>query len=88
MITQSQVIGNQERKDAGLVMKTSYTKKGLKTQPPGTLSSKLAEKATERRCTSSWDCGTETSPLQCLELKQVLQLLRRKCQNYRVMQGL
>lgn len=36
MITQLHVIGNQERKHTGLVMKTSYTKKGLKTQPPGT----------------------------------------------------
>ena len=81
MITQSQIIGNQERKHAGLVLKTSYTKKGLKTQPPGTLSSKLSEKATERRCTSRWDCGTEKSPLQFPELKQVLQLLRRKGQS-------
>lgn len=45
MISQLQVMGNQERKHTELVMKTSYTKKGLKTQPPGTLPSGLAEKA-------------------------------------------
>lgn len=45
MISQLQVIGNQERKHTGLIMKTSHTKKGLKTRSPGTLPSGLAEKA-------------------------------------------
>lgn len=45
MIPQLQVIGNQERTHTGLVMKTSYTKKGLELQPPATLPSGLPEKA-------------------------------------------
>lgn len=45
MKSQLQVIGNQERTHTGLVMKTSYTKKGLEIQSPATLPSGLPEKA-------------------------------------------
>lgn len=62
MISQLQVIGNQERKHTGLVMKTSYTEKGLKTQPPGTLPFGLAEKAIRNEGTQACRTAAQKNP--------------------------
>lgn len=62
MISQLQVGGNQERKHTGLVMKTSYTKKGLKTQPPGTLPFGLAEKAIRNEDTQAYGPVAQKNP--------------------------
>lgn len=63
MISQLQVIGNQERTHTGLVMKTSYTKKGLEIQPPATLPSGLPEKAIRNDKAQAHGTAAQKTPI-------------------------
>lgn len=62
MISQLQVISNQERKHTGLVMRTSYRKIGLKTQPPGMLPFGLAKKEIRNEDAQAYGTLTQKNP--------------------------